>query len=274
VIWGLLAGLAAAACFGLAAVAQARAVRSLPERVGGLGSFVRAAVGSPLLMAVVAAYLAGFVLHAVSIWLLPLYLAQASIAMSLPITAIGVGLVGERVGGRQWLALEVVVVGLWLLALSAGDPGEVTVSGPFVVSLVVGAAAIAALTTVVTAPVLLGSLSGLAYAGSAIAVRAVGWPLEPLAVVAAVTVSAFGLLGFWTYSTALDRGQVSAVTAPLIVGQTAGPAVVGVAFLGDGVRHDWWPVMVVGLVLAMVGAALVSGRSPDPANASATATAG
>jgi len=274
VIWGLLAGLAAAACFGLAAVVQARAVRSLPERVAGLGGFVRAALGSPLLMAVVAAYLAGFLLHAVSIWLLPLYLAQASIAMSLPITAIGVGLVGERVAGRQWLALVTVVVGLWLLALSAGDPGEVTVSAPFVAGLVLGAAAIAGLTAAVEAPVLLGSLSGMAYAGSAIAVRAVGWPLEPLSVIAAATVSAYGLLGFWTYSTALDRGQVSAVTAPLIVGQTAGPAIVGVAFLGDGIRPGWWPALLLGLVLAMVGAALVSGTSPDQETESAPATAG
>ena len=36
------------------------------------------------MMLVVAAYLVGFVLHAVAIWLLPLYLAQALVAMSLP----------------------------------------------------------------------------------------------------------------------------------------------------------------------------------------------
>ena len=39
-------------------------------------------------MLVVAAYLVGFVLHAVAIWLLPLYLAQALVAMSLPVTAL------------------------------------------------------------------------------------------------------------------------------------------------------------------------------------------
>ena len=43
-----------------------------------------------MLLVVVAAYLVGFVLHAVAIWLLPLYLAQAAVAMSLPVTAFAV----------------------------------------------------------------------------------------------------------------------------------------------------------------------------------------
>lgn len=272
-LWGLLAGLAAAACFGLASVVQARAVRALPARVGGLRDFVRAAVGSPLLLLVVGAYLTGFVLHAVAIWLLPLYLAQAAIAMSLPITAFAVSHVDERVSARQWLALGAVVAGLWLLAASAGAPGGVRVSAVFVALLVAGALAVALLATALRRPVLLGSLSGLAYAGSAIAVRGVGWPPGLLVVLAGVTVSAYGLLGFWLYSTALDRGEVSAVTAPLIVGQTAGPAVVGIALLGDGVRTGWWPELVIGLVLATAGAALVSGRSPDRETGSSPATA-
>lgn len=273
-VWGLVAGLVSAACFGLAAVAQARAVRSLEQRIDGLAGFVRAALRSPLLLAVVVGYLAGFVLHAVAIWLLPLYLAQASIAMSLPITAIGVGLVGERVAGRQWVALATVVGGLWLLAASAGTPGQVTINGTFVAALVVGAAAVGGLGAITHRPVLLGSLAGAAYAGSAIAVRAVGWPAEPLVVLAGLTVSAFGLLGFWLYSTALDRGQVSVVTAPMIVGQTAGPAFVGIAFLGDGVRAGWWPGLTVGLLLAMAGAVLVSGTSRDRETGSAEVTAG
>ena len=40
------------------------------------------------MLLVVAAYLVGFVLHAAAIWLLPLYLAQALVAMSLPVSAL------------------------------------------------------------------------------------------------------------------------------------------------------------------------------------------
>ena len=84
---GLLAGISAAVLFGLAAVLQAQAVRSLDNGVTGLTGFVRDAIRDPLLLLVVAAYLGGFLLHAVSIWFLPLYLAQAAIALSLPISA-------------------------------------------------------------------------------------------------------------------------------------------------------------------------------------------
>ena len=54
----------------------------------GLLGFVARSVRDPRTMLVVAAYLVGFVLHAVAIWLLPLYLAQATVAMSLPVTAL------------------------------------------------------------------------------------------------------------------------------------------------------------------------------------------
>ena len=50
--------------------------------------FVARSVRDVRTMLVVAAYLVGFVLHAAAIWLLPLYLAQALVAMSLPVTAL------------------------------------------------------------------------------------------------------------------------------------------------------------------------------------------
>ena len=69
-------------------------------------------------MLVVAAYLVGFVLHAVAIWLLPLYLAQALVAMSLPVTALA----SHRRRGRGCTAaagsaVGVVTLGLVLLSL-------------------------------------------------------------------------------------------------------------------------------------------------------------
>ena len=79
--WGLAAGLAAAVLFGVGAVAQAHAVRRQDHRPRGLVDFVRVSVRDPWTLAVVVAYLLGFVLHVVAIWGLHLYLAQATIAM-------------------------------------------------------------------------------------------------------------------------------------------------------------------------------------------------
>ena len=81
---GIVLGLVSAAVFGVAAVVQAQAVRDFEVTPDGLTAFVRRSVRDARTLAVVAAYLAGFVLHAAAIWLLPLYLAQALVAMSLP----------------------------------------------------------------------------------------------------------------------------------------------------------------------------------------------
>lgn len=269
-ILGLLAGVGASALFGAAAVLQAHAVRQLDRGARKLGSFVADAVRHPLLVLVVVAYLGGFLLHAVAIWLLPLYLAQASIALSLPIAALGAHRVSEHASTRQWAAVSVIVLGLFLLAAGAGDPGTVRVSATFVAAMYAGAVALLVAASIGQQPpgVWFGTLAGLAYAGSALAVRGVTWPASPLVVLAAVAVSVFGLLGFWLYSTGLERGGVSTVTAPMIVGQTAVPGVLGVLALGDGVRPGWWLAIVAGLLLAMGGAVLV-GPPPIPAGSSA-----
>ena len=74
----------------------------------------------------------------------------------------------------------------------------------------------------------------------------------------AAAVGVYGLLAFWLYSLALDRAPVSSATAPLIVGQTFVPGLVGVLLLGDGVRAGWWPAVVAGLVLSVGGAIFLS----------------
>lgn len=264
---GLVAGLVAATCFGLASVLQAHAVRALPVSAVDLRAFLTAAARDRLLVLVVVGYLVGFLLHAVAIWLLPLYLAQAAIAMSLPITALGASRVDEQVSLRQWLALGAVVIGLWLLAAGAGDPGAVRVSPAFVAWLVGGLAGLGLAAAALRQAVVRATLSGLAYAGSAIAVRGVTGSWHPLVIAAGATVCLYGVLGFWLYSSGLESAEVSSATAPLIVGQTAVPAVIGLAFLGDGVRAGWGAAIVAGLVLATAGASVVprAAAAPDQA---------
>ncbi|WP_114422732.1 hypothetical protein [Nocardioides houyundeii] len=257
--WGLVAGLLAAALFGVSAVVQAHAVRRGTTAADGLGAFVHAGIRDPLLLAVVVAYLLGFVLHAVSIWLLPLYLAQATISLSLPVTALASRRLSEGLGRQAWAGVAAITAGLLLLAYSSGPPGDVVTNWWFS-----GILALATCLLVLSGRLggsgsgaMLGWLAGLGYAGSAIAVRGVGWPLQAPMVLAALLVPALGLLAFWLYSAALERGAVSAATAPLITAQTFVPALVGLALLGDGVRPGWWPGIAVGLLLAVGGSGVV-----------------
>ena len=263
---GIALGLLSAVVFGVAAVVQAQAVRGFEETPDGLWGFVVRSVRDGRTMVVVAAYLVGFVLHAAAIWLLPLYLAQAMVAMSLPVTAIASRRVEDDLHPSGWAAVGLVTLGLVLLSLGAGEPGDVVTDATFAVSLWAGVAALAVASATIRhlpGPVL-GLLAGLGYAGSAISVRGIGTPVDGVVVVAAVAVPSFSLVAFWLYSLGMHRAAVPSTTASLIVAQTFVPAAVGVALLGDGVRDGWWPGVVVGFALATGGAAaLGASRTPS-----------
>ena len=267
---GLTAAVLAATLFGVAAVLQAHGVRTEKAPIDSLREFVDAAVRNRTIMLVVAAYLAGFVLHAVSIWYLPLYLAQAAVALSLPITALSAARLRERLGLADWAAVGAVVVGLVLVSLGAGAPGAGRSSPVFAATLWAAVAVLALLGfsgRLVSAGAL-GTVAGLGYAGSAIAVRGVTWPLDVPVVAAALAVPVFGLLAFWLYSLALNKAAVASSSAPLVVGQTLVPALVGLWLLGDSVRDGWVAAVVLGMTLAVAGAVLLSRTTvgPEPAS--------
>jgi hypothetical protein len=258
---GLLAGLAAAALFGVGAVVQAHAVRRQERRPEGLRQFLARSARDPWTIGVVAAYLLGFVLHVVAIWALPLYLAQATVAMSLPVTAVSSTVVHERLQPVHWWAVLLVSSGLVLLALGSGDPGATFTSTRFAVALWLGVLLLllAARVGIGWPGGVLGALAGLGYTGSAVAVRGAGSIDSLMGVAAGLSVAAYGVVAFWLYSVALDRAPVSSATAPMIVLQTFVPSLVGVALLGDQVRGGWWPAVALGLVLSTVGAVVLSG---------------
>jgi drug/metabolite transporter (DMT)-like permease len=259
--WGLLAGLAAAVLFGVGAVVQAHAVRRHPRRAHGLLDFVRVSLRDVWTLGVVVAYLLGFVLHVVAIWGLPLYLAQATVAMSLPVTAVTSMVLHERLQPVHWWAVSLVSAGLVLLSVGSGEPGALFTSVWFAVALWVGVVLlfVAALVGVRWSGSAIATLAGLGYTGSAIAVRGAESATDAVGVAAGLSVGVYGLLGFWLYSVALDRTPVSSASAPLIVTQTFLPSLIGVWLLGDGVRDGWWPGIAVGLVLSVAGAIVLSG---------------
>ncbi len=261
---GLAAGLLGAVLFGGGAVAQAHGVRRHPSPPVHLGGFVARSVRDPWTWLVLTAYFGGFVLHAVAIWLLPLYLAQATVAMALPVAALAQRHVEEPLGRTHWTSVGLVVVGLVLLAAGSGSAGATRADPALALALAVGALLLglsSALRHHVGAAGL-GTLAGLGYAGSAIAVRGVELPLSAPAVVCAVAVPSFSLVAFWLYSLGMDRASVSSATAPMNVGQTFVPAAVGVALLGDTVRPGWWWVVLLGLVVSTWGAVRL-GRAAD-----------
>ena len=73
-----------------------------------------------------------------------------------------------------------------------------------------------------------------------------------------------------TYSIALQRGSVTQATAPLVVGETVAPALVGLLLLGDHARPGWGWVAAVGFVLSVAGAVSLARHGeiePEPSPA-------
>lgn len=262
-VLGLAAALVAALVFGYSSILQAIGSRRVPTaRRLDSGLLVRL-LGQPLFVAAIVLNLVGFLLHLVAVRLLPLFLAQAGIAAGLAVTAVlAVRIFHDRLGSAQWWSVGAVCVGLALLTAAAGATGQDRTTGTLSTALVVGVVAIgvagAALSLGRGAAVTAGlsGLAGLGFATTALCARLLP-DLSPAALLTspvAYLLPVAGALAFLLYSVALQRGQVTAATAPMVVLQTLTPAVVGVVALGDEVRTGWLPAGAIGLLLTVAGA--------------------
>lgn len=226
----------------------------------GLVGFVRASLRSPTMLGVLAAYLAGFVLHAISVALLPLYLAQACVAFSMPVTALwSAHLLDEPLGRDRSLGVLGVCLGIVLLAVGAGEPGALVESWALPTSLLgllVACGVVGVLALRWRRAMLAGAIAGCGYAGSALAMRGVGVEghLSAAVLASALLLPAFGLLAFWLYSMAMTGTEVTPATGALIVTQTFVPAVVGLLFLGDQISNDGSWLVASGLLVGTLAA--------------------
>jgi multidrug transporter EmrE-like cation transporter len=218
----------------------------------------------------------GFVLSLVALRSLPLYVVQAVVASFLAVTAVAGALVlGTRVRTAERVALVVVVLGLALASLSAApEPARATSAG--VQWLVLLAATTLALVSVPLGRLsgrrgawVLGSVAGLAFGVVAVGARALSFSMTDGGLVVRIQTlvdapASYALVvaapvALMTYATALQRGSVVQATAPLVVGETVLPAIVGLTLLGDHARPGWGVAGGAGFVLA-VGAALLLSR--------------
>ena len=263
-VFGLVGAVGAALCYGVASVLQALAARRTARTVGL----------DPTLMLRLARswqYVLGlgldgfaFLLSIAALRTLPLFVVQAIIASFLAVTAVLGAIVlkmpltfGDKIG------VGVVILGLVLVGLSAtedspGVVGPVLTWGVLLVAVALGLLAIplGGLRGGLGAAGL-GAVAGLAFGAVSVAARILPTPLTVVGVL--TSPATYGLLvagavALLTYSTALQRGSVTQATAPLVVMETVGPALVGVLLLGDRPREGWEWVAVVGFALAVTGA--------------------
>lgn len=243
---GLLAAVAAAACYGVGSVLQAVAARrtSPGDRLDPR-LLVRLAGQLPY-VAGLGLDLVGFVLEVVALHSLPLFLVQSVIASSVGVTAVvAVRVLGLRLRRPELVALATLVAGLVLLAGGAqpGHADALSKGGQWLllgsVALVAVAAPGAARLRGQRAVVTLAALAGASFGGVGISARGLGVPHPLWQVLTLPTVwalAAFGILGTLLFATALQRGSVTVASAVMFAVETVLPSVVGFSVLGDAVR--------------------------------------
>jgi drug/metabolite transporter (DMT)-like permease len=281
VLLGFLCALGSALCFGTASVFQAVAAR---RAAAGKES---AGVDPRLLVRAVRQWWyvlgltldgAGFGLDLVALRTVPIYAVGAALGASLAVTAVVASwLLKARLGKAEWGAVATVCLGLGLLGAASGAEGH-TSGGPELRWGVLGAAVLVLLAGLAAGwlpervrAAALGLGAGLGFGVVTVAVRLI--PdfnvMDILKNPATYAVLVGGASAFMLLTTALQRGSVTVATAGMVIGETIGPALVGVIALGDRTREGLGGMAVAGYALAVLGALALArfgegGAEPAP----------
>ncbi|MDX3384544.1 hypothetical protein PV682_24205 [Streptomyces niveiscabiei] len=271
----MVCALAAAVCFGTATVWQAVATR---EAAGG-SSHGDAAL---LLRAVRQwRYLAGlgldglgFVFQVLALRSVPIYAVGAALAASLAVTAVvAARMLRVRLSRTEWGAVAVVCAGLAMLGLASGAEGSRHGSGVLRWAVLGAAVCILLLGTVGGRlpergrALTLGLGAGFGFGVVEVGVRLIDslGPLSLLANPASYALLVGGGAAFLLLTSAIQRGSVTAATAGMVIGETVGPAAVGVIWLGDRTRDGLGWLAVLGFGVAVAGALALArfGEAPE-----------
>ncbi|ELP63423.1 hypothetical protein ACKI1I_18825 [Streptomyces turgidiscabies] len=277
----MVCALSAAVCFGTATVLQAVAARaaagSEPAGSGGPGddaALLLRALRQWRYIAGLALDGLGFVFQIAALRSLPIYAVGAALAASLAVTAVvAARLLRVRLSGVEWASVGVVCAGLGMLGLASGTEGDragtdtlryamlATGVGVLVLGLLGG-----------RLPergrgLLLGLAAGFGFGVVEVSVRlvddvSVGALVSNAAVYALVV---GGGAAFLALTSALQRGAVTVPTAGMVIGETIGPALIGVVWLGDRTREGLGWLAVAGFGVAVVGALALArfGEAPE-----------
>jgi drug/metabolite transporter (DMT)-like permease len=276
--WGLLGAFLSALAYGTATVLQAMGAGTIEDTGEGVDPrlFIRVLGSLPFIIGLGLDAI-GLATNLVALRALPLFAVQAIINTSLAVTAlVAIPLLKVRLGRTDWIAIGVVILGLILVGVSAGQESPAHTGRGLhwiVLGAVLGliAAALLVIWRFGGSPAVLGAFAGSLFGAFAVCVRI----LPDLKVTSLVTDPAFyalvigALTGFLFFTTALQRGSVTLATAMLVVGETALPALLGLILFHDHTRDGFQVVAGLGFVCA-VGGAIALSRFGEAAPAHAT----
>ncbi|MEU3347459.1 hypothetical protein ABZ723_21180 [Streptomyces sp. NPDC006700] len=260
----MVCALGAAVCFGTATVLQAIAARAAADTGGGgEAALLLRAVRQWRYLAGLGLDGLGFLLQIAALRSLPIYVVGAALAASLAVTAVTASrLLRVRLSSLEWSAVGVVCAGLAMLGLASGTEGHEDGSAALRWAMLGAALAVLLLGAVAgrlperVRALLLGLGAGFGFGVVEVTVRLID-SLAPSALFtnpAAYALLIGGGAAFLLLTSALQRGSVTTATAGMVIGETIGPAAVGVVWLGDRTREGLAWLAVLGFAVAVAGA--------------------
>ncbi|MFD8389764.1 DMT family transporter [Streptomyces sp. NPDC059680] len=270
----MVCALGAAVCFGTATVLQAVAARAVGTDGGGEAALLLRALRQWRYLAGLALDGLGFLFQIAALRSLPIYAVSAALASSLAVTAVvAARLLRVRLSGTEWGAVGVVCAGLAMLGLASGPEGNQ--DGSDTLRYVMLAVAVGMLLLAfaggrlsgTSRALVLGLGAGFGFGVVEVSVRLVDSlaPLDLLTNPAAYALLIGGGAAFMLLTSALQRGSVTTATAGLVIGETIGPAAVGVVWLGDRTKEGLAWLAVLGFLVAVVGALALARFGEAPA---------
>ncbi|MFB6961536.1 hypothetical protein ACFCYB_32200 [Streptomyces sp. NPDC056309] len=271
----MVCALGAAVCFGTATVLQAIAARAAADTGGGGdAALLLRAVRQWRYLAGLGLDGLGFLLQIAALRSLPIYVVGAALAASLAVTAVTASrLLRVRLSAVEWSAVGVVCAGLAMLGLASGAEGREDGSAALKWAMLGAALAVLLLGAVAgrlperVRALLLGLGAGFGFGVVEVAVRLID-SLAPSALFtnpAAYALLLGGGAAFLLLTSALQRGSVTTATAGMVIGETIGPAAIGVVWLGDRTREGLAWLAVLGFAVAVAGALALARFGEAPA---------
>ncbi|MEV7385727.1 MULTISPECIES: DMT family transporter [unclassified Streptomyces] len=274
----MVCALTAAICFGTATVLQAMAAREAGDGAGGEAALLLRAVRQWRYVVGLGLDGLGFVFQILALRSIPIYAVSAALASSLAVTAVvAARLLRVRLSGAEWAAVAVVCAGLAMLGLASGPEGDR--SGSMTLKWVTLGIAVGVLLLGLAGgrlagrwrALVLGLGAGFGFGVVEVSVRLID-TLRPAGLLtnpATYALLVGGGAAFMLLTSALQRGSVTTATAGMVIGETIGPAAVGVVWLGDRTREGLTWLAVLGFTVAVAGALALArfGEAPDVADA-------
>ncbi|MER6417379.1 hypothetical protein [Streptomyces sp. NPDC001137] len=276
----MVCALGAAVCFGTATVLQAVAARSASTGGGGEAALLLRALRQWRYLAGLALDGLGFLFQIVALRSIPIYAVAAALASSLAVTGVvAARLLQVRLSGTEWGAVGVVCAGLAMLGLASGAEGDR--EGSTALKYAMLAIAVVVLLLGLFGgrwsgrgrALVLGLGAGFGFGVVEVSVRLIDSlaPSELLTNPATYALVIGGGAAFLLLTSALQRGSVTTATAGMVIGETIGPAAVGVVWLGDRTREGLAWLAVLGFLVAVAGA-LALARFGEAPTTDATTT--